>query len=216
MKKLFHLFPLILLAGCIAIPGIDNHKRKPVMWERLPQPAKPLPPHVMQNLRLKQPVLRLSLPAAPITGVYSIVLAWDASTDPTVTGFKIYEGGASRAYTNVVDVGSALTYTFTNVASGTYFFAATAYASANLESDYSPEVGTLIPQPNIVSVAVQVLVSTSPSDPSPWKVYTNMPVFQVTNPVSPLFFKSQMTISQTSTDGQILKLDTSTLVITNK
>lgn len=201
-----------MLVAC-HFPGIDNNKRKPVMWEALPAPSKPLPPHVMQKLR--HPLLRLSA-VSPLTGTYSITVDWDASTDPTVTGYKLYQGAASLAYTDVVDTGSALTYSFTNVASGTYFFAVTAYAPGGLESDYSPEVGTLIPQPNIVSIAVQVLVSTSPADTSQWKVYTNMPVFQVTNPVSPLFFKSKMTISQTSTTGQILKLDTSTLVITNK
>jgi hypothetical protein len=212
MKKLLQLLPLLLLTGCIAWPGVDNRKHQALMYSRVPQ-SRPLPPSVGQKLR--QPLLRLAL-SAPITGNYSITLTWDASTNQTVTGYKLYEGGASMTYTNVVDVGSALTYTYTNVASGTYFFAATAYAPGGLESSYSPEVGTVIPQPNVVSVAVQLLVSTSTTDPSPWKVYTNMPVIQITNPVSPLFFKSQMTISQTSTSGQVVKLNTSTLVITNQ
>ena len=46
-----------------------------------------------------------------------------------------------RSYTNVVDVGTNLTATITNLATGAaYFFTSTAYDTNGLESDYSDEI----------------------------------------------------------------------------
>jgi hypothetical protein len=68
-----------------------------------------------------------------------VTLAWDASDG--AAGYKIYYGTTSNNYTTVVDVGTALTYTFSNLPDGnTYYFAATAYDASHLESDYSAEI----------------------------------------------------------------------------
>jgi hypothetical protein len=68
-----------------------------------------------------------------------VTLAWDASDK--AAGYKIYYGTSSNQYTSVIDVGSDLTYIFTDLPDGrTYFFAATAYDDSRLESDYSTEV----------------------------------------------------------------------------
>lgn len=70
-----------------------------------------------------------------------ISLAWDMSLDPSVVGYRIYYGGASRGYTNMVDVGNALGITLTNLVRGnTYYFAATDYDGSGLESDFSAEI----------------------------------------------------------------------------
>ena len=75
-----------------------------------------------------------------------VTLAWDASTDPTVTGYNIYCGGASRVYTNIVDAGNATSVTISNlVPTATYYFAATTYNLAGLESDYSLEASYTVP-----------------------------------------------------------------------
>jgi hypothetical protein len=71
--------------------------------------------------------------------------SWDRSPDPTVTGYNLYQGGASHSYTNFVDVGTNTAFVISNLVSGrTYYFAVTAHA-AWLESDFSAEVSYTAP-----------------------------------------------------------------------
>lgn len=68
-------------------------------------------------------------------------LAWDANTESSLAGYKVYYGTASRDYDWFVDVGKVTTYTVTNLTDGVkYYFAATAYDTSNKESTYSEEV----------------------------------------------------------------------------
>jgi hypothetical protein len=70
----------------------------------------------------------------------SVTLAWDASSDPDVAGYKVYYGGASRAYTNCVDAGNVTQLTIYGLIPGaTYYFAATTYDRWGNESDFSNE-----------------------------------------------------------------------------
>jgi hypothetical protein len=70
----------------------------------------------------------------------SVPLAWNPSPDVNVAGYKIYYGGASRTYTNSVDVGNVTSTVITGLAEGTtYFFAATTYGADGVESDFSDE-----------------------------------------------------------------------------
>ena len=79
----------------------------------------------------------------------AVTLAWDQSTDPTVTGYNVYYGTTSRSYTNVLAAGATTSATVSNLATGvTYYFAATTYTLAGLESDYSAEASYAVPQPN--------------------------------------------------------------------
>ena len=79
-------------------------------------------------------------------GAQSVTLVWDPSTDPNVTGYKIYYGVATRTYTNTVNVGDTTTVTISNLLEGaTYYFAATAYNSVGLESDFSAEASYTVP-----------------------------------------------------------------------
>ena len=78
----------------------------------------------------------------------SVTLAWDASPDASVVGYKVYFGVGSGAYTNSVTVTNGLTCTITNLTVGvTYFFAATAYEINGIESDFSNEVSYRPPLP---------------------------------------------------------------------
>ncbi len=64
-------------------------------------------------------------------------MAWDPSTDPSVVGYRLYQGGESLIYTNVVDVGTTTLATITALVPGsTYYFAVTAYDSSGLESTF--------------------------------------------------------------------------------
>ncbi len=88
---------------------------------------------------------------SPLTSLAtpSITLAWDPSADPTVVGYKVYYGVASQNYTNSVSAGSATTLTVSNLTLGvTYYFAATAYDTNGIESDYSSEVSGGVSSPN--------------------------------------------------------------------
>jgi len=78
----------------------------------------------------------------PVTAYCAqVTLAWDANTEPNIAGYKIYYGTGSRSYNWFVDVGNVTSYTVTGLADGsTYYFAATAYDTSNIESTYSAEV----------------------------------------------------------------------------
>ncbi len=76
----------------------------------------------------------------------SVTLAWDPSAGTSVAGYNLYCGGASGAYTNIVDAGNATNATIAGLTEGaTYFFAATAYDSSALESDFSNEISYTVP-----------------------------------------------------------------------
>jgi len=75
------------------------------------------------------------------THAAQVTLAWDASTDPSIAGYKVYYGASSRSYQVVIDVGNITTYTISNLQSGSpYYFATTDYNTSGLESGYSNEV----------------------------------------------------------------------------
>jgi len=72
---------------------------------------------------------------------YSVVLAWQASSDPIVAGYNVYYGGASGTYTNVVNAGNATMVIISGLTYGvTNYFAATTYAASGAESIFSDEV----------------------------------------------------------------------------
>ena len=90
-----------------------------------------------------------------------MTLAWDPSPGSDIAGYRLYEGAASRTYTNVIDAGNATNGTFSSLVSGaTYFFAATAYDTNGLESDYSAKSVTLSP----ANQQSPVIALTSPAN----------------------------------------------------
>ena len=75
-----------------------------------------------------------------------VTLEWDPNTEQDLKGYKIYYGPSNSNYTNTTDVGNQVTYTVIGLMPGeTYYFAATAYNTAGLESDYSNEVVYTVP-----------------------------------------------------------------------
>lgn len=69
---------------------------------------------------------------------------WDASITPTVVGYKVYVGNASRVYNTPIVIGNITSFVVSNLVAGTYFFAVTAFDASGNESDYSNEVSTTI------------------------------------------------------------------------
>lgn len=92
-----------------------------------------------------------------------VQLAWDASTDASVTGYRLWYGVASRNYTNTLDVQNKTTGTISNLLASTrYYFAATAYNAAGLESDWSAEINYLTPdQPRPTNAPAQLHIGTN-------------------------------------------------------
>src|ERR1035438_5712241 len=76
----------------------------------------------------------------PAIGATSVTLAWNSSTGANIAGYKIYYGARRGTSCKSVDVGNVTNATISSLISGTtYYFAATAYDTFALESDYSTE-----------------------------------------------------------------------------
>ena len=82
----------------------------------------------------------------------SITLSWETPVSAAdgkpladLSGFNIYYGKSSLAYSERIDAGNGRTYTLENLPSGTYYLAITAYDSAGNETDFSPEIAKSIP-----------------------------------------------------------------------
>ena len=76
----------------------------------------------------------------------SLTLAWSPSPDPSVVGYNIYYGLSSNAFDNKVSVTGAYSVTINGLVEGfTYFFAATAYNAAGLESLPTEPISYTVP-----------------------------------------------------------------------
>src|SRR6516164_2636534 len=70
-----------------------------------------------------------------------VTLAWDPSTDPTVVGYFLYYGNQSGNFSHSINAGSATSATVTDLIPGqTYYFVATAYNAAGIQSVPSNQV----------------------------------------------------------------------------
>jgi hypothetical protein len=88
----------------------------------------------------------------------TVTFAWDPVSG--VAGYKLYQGGVSRAYTNSVNTGSTTQATVSNLSGGkTYYFAATTYTTNGIESDYSTELTYTVP-----AAGTPVITLTSPTN----------------------------------------------------
>ena len=76
----------------------------------------------------------------------SVGFMWDANTETDLAGYKFYYGTAPRTYGAPVTLGLVTTYSVVGLLPGNYYFAVTAFNTANLESGYSNEVqATILP-----------------------------------------------------------------------
>ena len=82
----------------------------------------------------------LVLPWATAAGAERLTLAWDPSPSADVVGYRLYYGTNSGSYRYVTNTGLMLTQSVVLPQGGRWFFAATAYDTNGLESDFSGEV----------------------------------------------------------------------------
>jgi hypothetical protein len=103
--------------------------------------------------RVRSTVLAVTLVClllTPVRGLAvtgsAVALAWDPSPDTSVVGYNVYYGTASRSYTNMIPAGDGTNSVVSNLVAGvTYYFAATTFSAAGLESDYSTEASYAVP-----------------------------------------------------------------------
>lgn len=94
-------------------------------------------------------VCAFASPAAAQTD--TITLAWDASPDSTVVGYRLYAEGPS-GYSRTFDVGTAVTFPFTEAVPGQqYCFSVAAYAAGDLIGPLSPQVCGYSDAPPVLS-----------------------------------------------------------------
>jgi VCBS repeat-containing protein len=113
-------------------------------------------------------VLLISLIYWPL-GAYSaqVTLAWDATTDAGLAGYKVYYGASSGDYAAGTDVGNQTSYTVQGLQEGeTYYFAATAYDDSGNESDYSDEVSYKVPTTNTAPAANDGVIAVTEDTPA--------------------------------------------------
>lgn len=77
-----------------------------------------------------------------------VSLAWDPSTSDGVVGYKVYYGNASGSYDSFHTITNQSSYTVTNLATGTYYFAVTAFDASGNESGFSNEVTDVVGNPS--------------------------------------------------------------------
>jgi hypothetical protein len=124
--------------------------------------------------------LLIAAPTASAQGETSVTLAWDPSPDSAVAGYRLYDGVASAAYTNVMDLGNATSGMVSNLVNGvTYYFAVTAYDTNGQESDFSDEISYTVPWP---TNGLPTLALTSPADGA---VYTEPAAMNLAVGVTP-------------------------------
>jgi hypothetical protein len=83
---------------------------------------------------------------ATVVRAQTATLAWDASADSTVTGYRVSYGTRTGTYSQTLDVGKVTQYTVTGLdLSLDYFFAVQAYNGAGLVSAFSNEA--MLPAP---------------------------------------------------------------------
>lgn len=121
----------------------------------------------------------------------SVILAWDASPDSSVVGYKIYQGGSSGQYTNFIVI-SNLTASISGLTTNeTYYFAATGFNAAGLESLLSNEVVYTVPF-WIQEIVISVFGQYADTPDGPFTSYTT-PVFVGTNVNGMQYFRTVTT-----------------------
>ena len=97
----------------------------------------------------------------------SVTVAWDPGSGSGIAGYRLYVGGASRTYTNIISVKNATSATVPGLTRGnTYFFAATSYNTDGQESGFSKELEYTIPLGTSSPPGIEL---TSPANGAIWK-----------------------------------------------
>lgn len=78
-------------------------------------------------------------------GAASVTIKWARNDEPDIVGYRLYYGTASRTYDGYVESSTTVATVSFLIEGTTYYFAATAYDSAGLESAFSDELSYTAP-----------------------------------------------------------------------
>lgn len=123
---------------------------------------------------------------------YDIQVSWDSMS--TATGYKLYIGGQSRSYTNVIDVGNLSTFKLTGLTQADVYLAVTEYDASTKESDFSTEI-SYTPAVILPTNIIPIVTNTSPV------LHVTTGIKTTTNPTLP---NSVILSWDTSTDSNIM------------
>jgi hypothetical protein len=117
--------------------------------------------------------------------IRAVTIAWDPNKESDIAGYKLFYGTANPP-TTVVNAGTNTSVTLNNLNAGdTYYFYATAFNTAGLESSPSQTITYTVPQPADVTIIWDASPSTNLSHYTlSWReLYnsTNMTVVTTTN-----------------------------------
>jgi len=111
--------------------------------------------------RLLFKILGLSLAFMLLLGLIAqaqaaqVTLAWDANSEPDLSGYKLYYGTSPGNYPSIKTLGKVTTDTVTNLTDGiAYYFALTAFDTEGLESGKSNEVSYTPPSSQTYTLTV--------------------------------------------------------------
>ena len=103
------------------------------------------------EVKVSIPIIDDTAPATPDITDYARVddkvrIEWNANTETDLVGYRVYYGNASKNYNQIIEIGVATTYTTPVLTEGlTYFFAISAYDTADNESEFTDEFSVTIP-----------------------------------------------------------------------
>lgn len=89
--------------------------------------------------------MAVTLGAALVGTSTAVTVNWGLSGSANVTGYRIYYGAASGAYTNTVTTGNTTTGSVGGLNPGTYYFTVAAFDANGIESIVSNEMSYTVP-----------------------------------------------------------------------
>jgi len=135
------LLLLILCIHQVTIYLISARSRKPFAFNLLPLALRPKHSLTTVLLLLLATCALCLVPMGQTAFAANITMAWDSNQEPDIAGYRLHYGTSSGNYSKHIDVGNTIQHTITGLQAGvTYYFAATAYDSNDLESAYSEEL----------------------------------------------------------------------------
>lgn len=141
----------------------------------------------------------VTVPPTP-PGMTNVHLAWNPSTSPLTSGYRMYQGIKSGTYTNIFLVGNS-TNAYVNSPTGvTNYYAVTAISTNGAESVFSNEATLSIPttlKKTVVNFQA-VIQTNSTLNTNLWGNYYTYPVYSVTNPPDFQFYRVDLLINSTT------------------
>lgn len=104
----------------------------------------------------------------PVPGMAaSILVSWNANTEPDLDGYNVYYGTQSGQYQAPIDVGNTTSYQGSVPDDGTtYYVAVTAYDISGNESGFSEETSVYIPIPDTTPPTGSIVINQGSSTTS--------------------------------------------------